>query len=90
MSNSKAKENPDPGLIVCPHCDVPVLIAELNCRIFRHGVLKSTGAQISPHESKVECERLFNEGLIWGCGKPFYVKGDFGSLDLKSEICDYI
>ena len=36
-------------LVCCPHCDTTIEIIELNCRIFRCGVLKSTGQQIDPH-----------------------------------------
>ncbi len=79
----------EPALVSCPHCNEQILIAELNCRIFRHGALRSSGNQINPHESKVECDRLSTEGLIWGCGKPFYVKGDF-QTGLTVEPCDYI
>ena len=70
----------------CPHCGgyVVVKLAELNCRIFRHGVLKSTGQQIDPHASQVMCEDLIAGDLIYGCGKPFRVVG------ATTEICDYI
>jgi len=59
----------------CPHCSGVVLVAqnEMHCRIFRHGVFKSNGAPINPHASKVECDRLLECNLIYGCGKPFQV-----------------
>lgn len=53
-------------LIECPYCNVTILVEALNCRIFRCGILKSNGTQS-------ECERLYNAGLIYGCGKPFRV-----------------
>jgi hypothetical protein len=57
----------------------------MNCRIFRHGVIKATGKQIDPHASKSVCDDLFEKGLIDGCGKPFVI-----TLSGGVEICDYI
>jgi len=62
-----------PLIIKCPHCESMVLIDQLNCRIFRHGVFKSTGIQINPHLSQSECERLFRANQIYGCGRPFRI-----------------
>jgi hypothetical protein len=74
--------------IICPHCKDPVLIEKLNCCIFRHGIMKDTLKQIDPHCPKEECDRLFSQGLIYGCGKPFKVtKTDSG---IFIEICEYI
>ncbi len=74
-------------IIQCPHCHATILIArrDLNCRIFRHGVYKSTGQGIPPHAPRDECERLVTQGLIYGCGKPF-------QIDEKEcpVVCDYI
>ena len=70
----------------CPNCNLYVLILknELNCRIFRHGVLKSNMTQINPHMPKNQCDELKRMDLIYGCGKPFrYVNN-------KLEICGYI
>jgi len=71
----------------CPHCKMEIIIYrnEMNCRIFRHGVLKINGEQMNPHASKEECEKLINENRIYGCGKPFRID-NYG----KFEICDYI
>jgi hypothetical protein len=74
--------------IFCPHCNEPVLIEKLNCMIFRHGIMKDSLKQMDPHCPKEECERLFSQGLIYGCGKPFKIIVD-GS-ELRVEICDYI
>ena len=70
--------------IKCPWCGVCIVIAEINCGIFRCGIIKSTNQPIAPHAPKMECDRLFNDGLIWGCSKPFKFGGD------KVEKCDYI
>ena len=74
----------------CPHCKSMVIInpKDFNCKIFRHGVYKNNNKQIDPHLNKNECDRLFNEKLIYGCGKPFQLI----DLDGKyhAEICDYI
>lgn len=72
-------------VVSCPHCAGSVEIVELNCRIFRHGVVKATGQQMSPHAPKEECDRLADQQLIFGCGKPF-------QLDAANhaQVCDYI
>lgn len=76
--------------IKCPHCDSYILIYknEINCGIFRHGIYKNTGMQINPHAEKTECDNLYNNNLIYGCGKPFRINK---SNDIHNvEICDYI
>lgn len=77
-------------ILKCPHCHLYVLIHhnDLNCRIFRHGVLKNNNEQIPPHLHKEECDRLYTENLIYGCGKPFRVNGEGNHISI--EICDYI
>ena len=70
--------------IICPHCLSPVLIEKLNCRIFRHGVFKDSLKQMDPHLPRDQCQQLLDAGLIYGCGKPFEVKGDV------AVVCDYI
>jgi hypothetical protein len=59
--------------VCCPHCDITIEIIELNCRIFRCGILKSNGQQIDPHLSKKYCDWLVERNEIYGCGKPFKV-----------------
>ena len=73
-------------IIACPHCSQYIEILELNCTIFRCGILKETGMQIDPHASKQECDRLFSKNLIYGCGKPFKVINKYSN----PEICEYI
>lgn len=70
----------------CPHCTclVSVPVDGINCKIFRHGTMKNDGKQLPPHLSKSECDRLAQEDLIYGCGKPFRFDGE------KVEKCDYI
>ncbi len=83
------KDNSSSIIIVqCPHCNGDVVIQELNCKIFRHGVHKKDGKQINPHAPKSECDALVEKDLIHGCGKPFLVKQK-GS-DYKADVCDYI
>lgn len=73
----------------CPHCTQLIVIEQVNCGIFRCGVEKASGNQLPPHLPKPECDRLFQEGLIYGCGKPFRVLPQpDGSL--IAEVCDYI
>jgi hypothetical protein len=76
-------------VVVCPHCDKPVIIEQLNCRIFRHAILTSNNTQINPHASKEECEYFIKNNLIVGCGKPFKViensDGAYQAID-----CEYV
>ena len=60
-------------IVYCPSCKIPVAIkeTEINCAIFRHGVLKSTNKQIDPHATKETCYELIINNKIYGCGKPF-------------------
>lgn len=75
--------------VECPHCKdyIFILLKELNCRIFRHGVYKNNFQQIDPHMKKEECDQLKEKNLIYGCGKPFKINFDGFWY---AEICDYI
>ena len=75
-------------LIECPHCGGSVEIVEINCAIFRHAYYKGTAEQIPPHTSAHECNRLFLEDAIYGCGGPFRLVEKNGSWE--AEICDYL
>jgi hypothetical protein len=81
-------------IVTCPHCNDSVIIDEINCGIFRHGVLKINGQQMDPHSSKPLCDELFQSGLIYGCGKPFQIKQipdpDKEAEAFVAEPCDYI
>ena len=76
----------DYNVINCPHCNDLIIIYnnEINCRIFRHAIYKN-GDNVNPHTTKEECDRLVQNGEIYGCGKPF-------QLDDNNQpfICDYI
>lgn len=69
--------------INCPHCQQRIWIEQLNCGIFRCGMIKETGDQIPPHATKEECTAYLNQG-IYGCGKPFQI------IDGVVNKCDYI
>lgn len=73
-------------LVNCPHCQDAIFIfkSEINCAIFRHGVLKDTFQQINPHASEDECNYLYNNKMILGCGKPFRI------INNIAVVCDYI
>jgi DNA-directed RNA polymerase subunit RPC12/RpoP len=75
-------------IVQCPHCNGDVVIEELNCKIFRHGVFKKNGKQINPHAPKSECDALVEKDLIHGCGKPFIVQQNDSVY--KAIVCDYI
>jgi len=71
-------------LYKCPHCYGEVQIIEMNCKIFRHGIYKKNNQQLDPHASEKICKQVFEEGLIYGCGKPFTI------VENKAVKCDYI
>jgi len=81
-------------VVECPHCKYPILIEELNCRIFRHGVFKINGTQINPHASKELCDFYVKNSLILGCSKPFQIIQNKNSINnddtFIAVICDYI
>jgi len=78
----------DNNIVICPHCKAPIIIQKVNCGIFRHGVLKQTGKQMKPHLDKVTCEQLFNNNMIYGCGKPFKIVQNNDVLIVT--VCGYI
>jgi hypothetical protein len=73
----------------CPHCtqELEVHKTETNCCIFRCGIIKQSKTQIPPHTSKPECDRLRNNGLIYGCARPF--KFVYSNPNYV-EKCEYI
>ena len=80
----------DHTIVNCPHCQDSIFIAskDFNCKIFRHGVYKHNKEGISPHLCKQECDRLRNNDLIYGCGRPFQlilVNNKYIAIN-----CDYI
>lgn len=75
-------------IIICPYCSDCILIQQLNCKIFRHGVYKDSGKQINPHMKKEKCDLLKNQNKIYGCGKPFMIIIE--NNDYKAIECDYI
>ncbi len=75
-------------IISCPHCFLTLEITELNCRIFRCGVLKTTMTQIDPHLPQEECDKLVKDCMIYGCARPFKVEGTFDNPDVS--VCGYI
>ena len=76
-------------IIECPHCKDHIIVnlKELNCKIFRHGTYKDSYKQIDPHLDKIMCDKLFNNGEIYGCGKPFELIQENNSF--ISITCDY-
>lgn len=77
--------------VTCPHCQQLIEIVAINCAIFRCGIYKQTGQQVPPHAPKTECDRLFEQDLIWGCGKPFRVEPNSEQpQEFRAIICDYI
>jgi len=78
----------DDNIVICPHCKDPIIIVELNCCIFRHGVVKSTGEQMDPHLDQAKCDQLVAKNLIYGCGKPFRIIQN--NQRMEAVDCEYI
>ena len=55
----------------CPHeeCKQYIIVQknELNCHIFRHGILKNNYEQINQHEKKEICDNFKNNDNIYIC-----------------------
>jgi hypothetical protein len=89
--NKNKQDNEDNYIVLaCPHCQLQILIYkhEINCAIFRHGIFKESGQQMNPHTPKDICDKLYEQNLIIGCGKPFRIVKNTGKY--STEICDYI
>jgi len=92
------EEDKNDIFLICPHCQGPIIVApkDINCRIFRHGIFRSTGQPIPPHSTKEECEEWSRTNQLWGCGKPFQLFQDYDitqkpkRIIWKTKICDYI
>lgn len=76
-------------IILCPHCNEPILIEKLNCCIFRHGILIASGRQIDPHATKELCDFYIEKKKIFGCGKPFKIVKNIDN-ELVAVVCEYI
>ena len=83
-------------LIQCPHCMqyMELIKNEINCAIYRHGMFKINGEQIDPHTPKDICDKLVENNLIYGCGKPFQLFENKNpvthEINYFVEKCDYI
>ena len=76
--------------IECPHCKGGIIIEikDINCGIFRHAIFKSSNEIVSPHASKENCEKLLENGYVYGCCKPFKLI-KVGETYVP-EVCEYI
>ena len=85
-------KNSDDLIFECPNCNMFIIVNkhETNCCIFRHAIYKNTYQQVSPHLSKLNCDELLENNLIYGCCKPFYFIKDLNIYNSKIIICDYI
>lgn len=75
-------------IVICPHCNEDIIIEEINCAIFRHGIFKHNYEQIPPHSPKELCDEWVEKKLIFGCGKPFQLIKNHDTH--IAQICDYI
>lgn len=75
-------------VIRCPHCQDEIVIEQVNCAIFRHGVFKDSLEQIPPHSRKEDCDEFVTNDKIYGCGKPF--KLFFENEEYIPRACDYV
>ena len=76
-------------IVECPHCSGMVIIEQINCAIFRHGVHIANGNQMNPHECKEVCNNLASTNQIYGCGKPFKLTKNEDGTYLARD-CEYI
>lgn len=51
-------------IIEYPHCKITIVVEAMNC---------PPKIQSNTQLNKSSCEFLYNNGLIYGCGKPFRV-----------------
>ena len=70
-------------VVACPACNDTLLIEQLNCGIFRHGVNSATMRPIDPHSSKEQVVQMMREGKLIGCGAAFCVVNGI------PKICSY-
>ena len=71
-------------IVTCPACGDPILIASVNCGIFRHAAHAQTKKAVDPHASEHTIMELMKQGNLLGCGAAFVVKKD-GTV----EVCSY-
>ena len=74
--------------IECPNCEGMIEILQINCGIFRHGVIKENMEQINPHAPEEYCNKIYSEKLIYGCGKPFQLI--LLNDEYKAIKCEYV
>ena len=62
-------------LFECPNCSIWIVvdIGQINCSIFRCGIIKDSFDQIGAHAIKDECDNYVSKNLIFGCSKPFKI-----------------
>lgn len=74
----------------CPNCNGDIIVQknELNCKIFRHGILKNNFKQVDPHLSFEKCKKLLENDEVIGCCKPFRIIRSNNTF--IATICDYI
>jgi hypothetical protein len=73
----------------CPFCGLFLEIEQINCGIFRHGAYIDNNHQIDCHMPKDKCDNLFNNGKIYGCGKPFRIT-NINNVYKIEKLFDYI
>ena len=76
------------NIVLCPHCNEPIIIEQINCGIFRHGFFIESNQQIEPHSTKTECDFYLQNNMIYGCSKPFKII--MYNNKIKAIKCEYI
>lgn len=68
----------DDLFFTCPYedCEGYIVISpkQVNCGVFRHAVIKTTGRAVNPHASREKCEELLKQGKVYGCARPFKLR----------------
>ena len=75
-------------IIKCPHCKKFILIEQINCAIFRHGVYKTNNEQVNPHLNELDCDNLIKNKMVYGCCLPFKIIKENDKY--IAVICEYL
>jgi len=72
----------------CPHCLEYVVVrpGEINCGVFRHGVMRRDFLQMDPHAPKSVCDSLYQKNLIYGCGRPLRYNRTTGDFEVSAYV----
>jgi hypothetical protein len=90
MSEFKCIRDNKTLIYPCPHCGLLCItdVAELACRIFRHGYNIAANTQIPPHASIRDCDKFAKTRGVYGCCRPYRITQK--NADYYVAACGYI